>query len=510
MMAQRLSPFLHSLFLVVPMALAVVACSTNDTTTGDGGTTSDGGIDGGDGDGGDSDGGAPLGGVVRCAPFEGVAGKVGDPEFGSDAVALATYDLTSESTCCVGLAKVTSSSKPRIVRVGLDTGLHHTGMAPTIPEGIALEKSSSLGMSEGKIVACLVDDDTGGHLGTIDPGSGAVAVSAVPCRGVTAEGQRIYVAPAEVSVPVSSFESYASAVAQEGATSWATESGASRFAANATHLLSAWHSTDTVEVLALAGGDPAVVVLEGFDHWVDGVDILDGGSVVVSTRGPAGQSRLVHFGATGKVERVLDVPFAGPVHGVACGTGTDYCPAGATPPEVTCVPFDATTEIVAGNAPPGGGDGGMPDGGEAPLGPQPDLSGESACCTTVVVPSSGESYRLTHVGLDTGAVHHRAKIGTSEPVNGVSSLGQGDGFVYLCLGSTGEAVAARVTLASGAVEQSSLPCAAVTSDGGSVYVLTGQVLKTYATWADVMAGTSSASHTLTGSVSRVTVDTGLA
>jgi hypothetical protein len=230
--------------------------------------------------------------------------------------------ILSESGFCIVL------DGSRIRLLGLDSGAMVDG---AIVRDASSYGNASLAWAGGSLYACSGSGFDGRIVKvTIDDGH-SVDLDG-ECGAVTAYGRGLLVMP-----PLGSGGGGLAGYATEGAAvdrtpdeMFSVSYFGSRLGARADRAVAAWHSTAEVDLIDLVPGPGTAtrLLLVGFDDWVDGIDMLDDGSLVIATRAGAagGGERILIFDASGRLGRALSPAGLGLVNGLACASGAPPAP----------------------------------------------------------------------------------------------------------------------------------------------------------------------------------------
>jgi hypothetical protein len=235
--------------------------------------------------------------------------------------------VTSESAYCVGLGS------GQVVAFGLDSG--DVCQGPGV-EGLGfLPESSSLGWQGDYIYSC--DPWLGfARVSVID---GTVDIAPIDCGlwpglGVTTHaGGLLARVPKDFADPLDGvlarFADFDHLVGHEPEHVFDFDPEASRVAVHGDQAYFAWHSIPApgdghlgVETLPLVdGAELTTIVLEGFDNWVMGMDVIDGGELVLASWFDT-EGIYVFDAGTGAFERLIQSELPSLfVQGFECQTG---------------------------------------------------------------------------------------------------------------------------------------------------------------------------------------------
>ena len=190
-------------------------------------------------------------------------------------------------------------------------------------------------MDDG-VYVCTGPDSDSETLQRVDVQTGAVVDSMLPCSGVAElDGQLLVRHAWQLATgDYALYADFAAVLANTPLSVTSYPPSVHRFTIAGDTLVSAWHSTDRLEIHDLATG--ALVsspVLEGYDHWIRGMDVIDG-QVVVNTWFDDPLRHIAFDVATG--ERTCELPSVGfPldfVDGLACRESSVQEPPPPPPP----------------------------------------------------------------------------------------------------------------------------------------------------------------------------------
>lgn len=148
---------------------------------------------------------------------------------------------------------------------------------------------TSLGHFGGSLLSCL-----GTEIAVHDLDGDAVKTVAQSCKAVTGDGNHIWVMEENQGRPhavIREFTSFASLVAGQPDRVLDVPSAFS-LGAGSDRLISAWHSTDQVNLVSLTDGSVSTSPLQGYDNWIFGSSEAFGARYVVG--GWAEDSRGLH------------------------------------------------------------------------------------------------------------------------------------------------------------------------------------------------------------------------
>lgn len=155
---------------------------------------------------------------------------------------------------------------------------------------------NAMGKRGGDLFVCN-RTDSGGTVTRVDARTGAVEHSTVACEAVTADGSAIWVHDGRAS-SLGRYDDWAAVRAGSGVRA-AFAAPVSRLAVQGQTLFGAWHSTQIIERMTLAGASQGSVALEGYDDWVLGLAVAPDGRLIVAAPDRVG-SLLTFDSATGK------------------------------------------------------------------------------------------------------------------------------------------------------------------------------------------------------------------
>lgn len=158
---------------------------------------------------------------------------------------------------------------------------------------------------------------------------GSTDVAPVPCEAVTTyDGGLLALAPAQYFVPGSSiawlglvqFATFEDAAARRATKVFELDPFASRLAvASNGRAYFSWHSTDRVESAALQDGATITsTVLEGYDDWIQGIEVLDDGRMLIGASWSADETLMVFDADTGSQLESLTIPGLNSIAGLSC------------------------------------------------------------------------------------------------------------------------------------------------------------------------------------------------
>ena len=298
--------------------------------------------------------------------------------------------VTAESAYC--LTAVANGGSLAVL--GLDTGtVCRLGIATGAEPALLL--GPSLGW-HGEIAYACGDDG----LVRISLRDGRAETPQVACAGAAADASGLHLMQGSSGGAIFSYDDYAAVLA--GTPAATHETWNTRFTAHDGRFLTAWHSTNTIDVIDVASDVTTPLLLEGYDGWILGMSATDDGALVIA--GDLwGDTVRIFDRATGAI--LCDVHPAEPVTGLACVSRREtprVCPVATTTTVVTT--STTTTTFPYGVCEPteptccSGGTGTGPcwesaalstevlilctiGGGVLTDGPCPDTCGErSACC----------------------------------------------------------------------------------------------------------------------------------
>jgi hypothetical protein len=227
--------------------------------------------------------------------------------------------LTEESNYCMA-----GTLDGPLAMLGLDSGTVCRGDAVP-PEGGQSGFISSLGWQGDYVFNC----DYNRGIARINIADGTVDIAPIQCEAITTfKGGLIGLAGLGTSTSplgaLMEFASFDDAARRNPTHVFDLDAFASRVAVHRNQVYLAWHSTNTVETAALTDGAAIKSIpLEGYDNWIDGMDVTDDGQLVIG--GPFYTGGIHLFDATtGDFEGQLPSEFSETsIAGLKCVRGDD-------------------------------------------------------------------------------------------------------------------------------------------------------------------------------------------
>jgi len=225
-------------------------------------------------------------------------------------------DVLAESTACLTV------TQGGLALLGVDSG----ASCPVAPVAShSLYDLSSLGWLGDVLYACSYNEG----LVRLDVQTGAVERLEMPCAAATADaGSLLILTGYEPGMSSNSsvfrVAGYDGLLAGEAEATGVTNLWGERMTARDGLLYSAWHSTNTIQVHDLATGELVrEVVLEGYDNWINGLDVTPDGRLLILGYAEEGlDSQLMVFDAvTGARLGTHLVPSADTAMGLECRSG---------------------------------------------------------------------------------------------------------------------------------------------------------------------------------------------
>lgn len=233
--------------------------------------------------------------------------------------------VTAESTYCM----VTTRWGERYTMVGLDSGRTCGDLPAEIDRNTTFVEASLAWLGD-YLYMCL--NDRG--LARVSIVDGSVDIAPIYCTGVTShEGDLLTILgpgrDAATGAPyyLARFASFERAVTREAEEVYEMAPSASRVTAYGNHVYLSGYATSTFEIAEIAdGAELRTVTLEGYDDWIDGMDVTPDGRLVIGG-GPRTTGDLHVFNPrTGAFQGLLGSEFAHASAGIA---GID-CVSGGT------------------------------------------------------------------------------------------------------------------------------------------------------------------------------------
>jgi hypothetical protein len=200
--------------------------------------------------------------------------------------------LTAESNHCLvaDTYRDDRGDEPLVTKlqmVGLDSGT----VCGSLPVDLDVFATASLAWMGDYAYMCSHNRGLA-RISLID---GSIDIASLPCDAVAVQNGGLVVLFGPIAQSflggnganpwyVARFASFEDAVEREPEVIYEMAPWASRMAAHGDSLYFAWHATDTIELANLAdGAEFQSITLEGFDTWVNGLDVTDDGTLVVGS-----------------------------------------------------------------------------------------------------------------------------------------------------------------------------------------------------------------------------------
>ncbi|HQH26330.1 MAG TPA: hypothetical protein PLP17_02950 [Oligoflexia bacterium] len=207
-------------------------------------------------------------------------------------------EVASESSYCTALVSDTMS---RPALIGLDSG--RVCLADQQFQ-YDLSHSSSLALDGDALYTCRCSE----NITQINLTTGRRLDIFVGCTGIAVDdGQPIVYHPQDSEQQLRRYDSFDALIG--GLPPQVLPGGlpVESIAAHKGVLYGAWHSADRIQRLPIGQDVPGEIVLENYDDWIRGLDVLENGTLVV-VKGIAGQELAFFDAATGR--HLRDLPLA--------------------------------------------------------------------------------------------------------------------------------------------------------------------------------------------------------